>query len=215
MVRLEGAQFRRRLGPIDLEVGVGTTVILGPNGAGKTTLLRAIFGLDRLSGGRRICDDDSALGFVFQQPVLLRRTVRENLSYPLKLRGADQTPVGPWLDRAGLSHRANLPASRLSGGERQLLALSRALIAAPRLMLLDEPTAHLDGRATRLVEDILADADCTKVLATHDLGQARRLADQVVFLHHGKLLECQTAAAFFDAPQTRQAQAFLAGDIVE
>ncbi|WP_371153353.1 ATP-binding cassette domain-containing protein [Jannaschia sp. 2305UL9-9] len=215
MVRLEGASVRKRVGPLNLDIGAGTTVVLGPNGAGKTTLLRAIFGLDRLSTGRRHSADDRALGFVFQQPVLLRRSVRDNLAFPLGLRGADLTPVDAWLRRTGLTAQADLPANRLSGGERQLLALARALIAGPRLLLLDEPTAHLDGRATRLVEEVLMAAPCDKLLATHDLGQARRLADRVLFLHHGKLIEDAAGSAFFNRPTTSEARAFLAGDIVE
>ncbi|MGB3408534.1 MAG: ATP-binding cassette domain-containing protein [Jannaschia sp.] len=215
MVRLESAGVHRRLGPLDVTIGVGTTVILGPNGAGKTTLLRALFGLDRLTAGTRTCADDRALGFVFQQPVLLRRTTRENLAYPLRCAAQPLTPVAGWLTRTGLAHRADLPANRLSGGERQLLALARALIARPRLVLLDEPTAHLDGRHTRAVETLLSETDCAKVLATHDLGQARRMATRILFLHHGRLLEDSVAAMFFERPQTPEARAFLAGDIVE
>lgn len=215
MVRLEAAQVRRRLGPIDLKIGDGTTVVLGPNGAGKTTLLRALFGLDRLGPGQRLCDDNRALGFVFQHPVLLRRSVRDNLAYPLRIAGQSTAPVDAWLDRTHLTDRATLPASRLSGGERQLLALARALIAGPRLLLLDEPTAHLDGRHTRLVENLLVQAPCARVLATHDLGQARRLADRVLLLHHGKLVEDTPAARFFNRPDTGLARAFLAGDILE
>ena len=231
-LRLRGAEVRRRgrvvLGPVDLDLDdVGTCAVIGPNGSGKTTLLRAMHGLSRLSAGgiRWACADQDARraqAFVFQRPVLLRRTVLDNIAYPLLQRGQTRTrartEAAHWAARVGLAGLEDHPAHLVSGGEQQKLAIARALITRPGLLLLDEPCASLDGRATREIETILhaAQAGGTSImLATHDMGQARRLASQVVFMLHGKVHETGQAQAFFHAPQTAEARAFLLGDIVE
>ena len=231
-LKVRGAATRRwgkrLVGPVDLDWdGQGTCVILGPNGAGKTTLLGLLHGIARLSEGEITwgCDLEAARNaqtFVFQRPVMLRRSVRENLMYPLRIRGRGkkeaQTQADTWGMRVGLGEMLERPAHVLSGGEQQKLALARALIVGPRLVFLDEPCASLDGRATREIEDILrkSKADETRfLLSTHDMGQARRLADQVVFMLHGRIHESGPAQAFFEAPQTAEARAFLEGDIVE
>lgn len=229
---VRAAQTTRRgktlVGPIDLDLGgAGATVVMGPNGSGKTSLLRLLHGAARLTKGQIMwsCDEDiarSQQAFVFQRPVMLRRTVEENLTYPLRMRGVPRaeakTTALEWAERVGLDGLLNRAAPNLSGGEQQKLALARAMITGPRLLFLDEPTAALDGRATREVEAVLRAARAAGmqlILSTHDLGQARRLADEVVFLLHGQVQEHAPARAFFDAPQTLQARAFLRGDIVE
>lgn len=229
---VRGAATRRRgkrlVGPVDLDWdGAGTCVVIGPNGSGKTTLLRLLHGIARLHEGQVTwaCDTDTARraqAFVFQRPVMLRRTVAENLIYPLRLAGTSRTEARQaaeyWAGKVGLSDMIDRAATVLSGGEQQKLAIARALICDPELVFLDEPTASLDGRATREIEDILRDsiaAGTRVILSTHDMGQARRLADQVVFLLRGEVHETGAAAAFFDTPQTPAAQAFLNGDIVE
>lgn len=229
---VRGAMTRRHgkvlVGPVDLDLaGQGVTVILGPNGSGKTTLLRLLHGTARLHAGeiRWACDMSTARNaqaFVFQRPVMLRRTVGQNLAYPLLIAGMGRRQAlekaREWAARVGLEAMFDRPAPVLSGGEQQRLALARALIGSPQLLFLDEPTASLDGRATREVEEILthAQANGTRlILSTHDMGQARRLADRVVFLLGGKVHEDAPAASFFDAPGTAAAQAFLNGDIVE
>ena len=214
-------------GPIDLIVeGRGLTTIIGPNGAGKTSLLKMLHGLLPLAGGalhwRGAAKGLRAgQGFVFQTPVMLRRTVLENLTYPLRLHGMSRTEAREqaalWLGKVGLAGLAGHPARGLSGGERQKLALARALIRTPELLLLDEPCANLDGAATQAIEEILhaARAEGTRiVMTTHDLGQARRLADDVLFIFRGQIHERGGAEGFFDAPQTAEARAFLKGDIV-
>ena len=229
---LTGAEVVRRgkrlLGPIDIEIGTrGCTVVMGPNGAGKTTLLRAMHGLERLSEGNKRWavpepQSRSAQAFVFQSPVMLRRNVIENLIYPLVIHGvtrkaALETAQG-WLDRVGLGDAAKRRAAVLSGGERQKLALVRALIREPQVLFLDEPCANLDGAATREIEEILHTAKSGGIrilMATHDIGQARRLADDVLFIHHGRLHESGNVQTFFNQPQTPEAMAFLKGDIVE
>ena len=223
-----GRRGRRWIGPIDLELaGVGTTVVIGPNGSGKTSLLRMMHGLDRLREGtlRWSCPLDEARSkqaFVFQSPIMLRRSALENLVYPLRLSGLSRKDARGeaklWLDRVGLFRAANRDALRLSGGERQKLALARALIRRPEVLFLDEPCAALDGRATREIEAILKEASVAGtrlVMSTHDMGQARRLADEVIFVLGGRGHEYTPADRFFDAPATTKAAAFLSGDIVE
>ena len=218
---------KRLVGPVDLSLdGNGLCVVLGPNGSGKTTLLRLMHGTARLTNGSVTwaCPTSEARhhqAFVFQQPIVLRRTVEENLTYPLRLRGVARTAAKQaaheWAERVKLSQHLNRRAMVLSGGEQQKLAIARALITDPALVFLDEPTASLDGRAMREIEAILlqAKADGTHlILSTHDMGQARRIADTVVFMLGGKVHETGPANTFFDAPQTPEAGAFLRGDIV-
>ena len=216
------------VGPVDLTLqGQGACMVIGPNGSGKTTLLRLLHGAARLSAGeiRWACPMAQARhhqAFVFQRPVMLRRSVEENLIYPLIIRGVRRAEARAqardWAARVGLADMLARPAPVLSGGEQQKLALARALIGAPKLLFLDEPCAALDGRAMREIEDILINAKSSGtrlIMSTHDMGQARRLADEVVFLLRGQVHECGPAAAFFDQPVTPQGQAFLKGDIVE
>lgn len=226
------AQVRRRgkvlVGPVDLTLqGVGITMVIGPNGAGKTSLLKMLHGIARLNRGTITwaCDMAEAQrrqAFVFQRPVMLRRTVLENLAYPLQLlkvpKSEARARARDWAGKIGLGDAGDRQATVLSGGERQKLALARALIRDPDVLFLDEPCASLDGRAMREIEAILqaAAAKGTRIImSTHDMGQARRLANEVIFILHGKVHEFSPAEAFFDNPTTTQAQAFLNGDIVE
>ena len=218
---------KRLLGPINFDVNAGgLTIVLGPNGAGKSTLLRLMHGLIKPSAGRlRYAAPRSEAfaqqAFVFQTPIMLRRSVLGNLSYPLTAHGTPRSEAEKqsltWLERLGLESHKHQRASLLSGGERQKLALARALIRKPELLFLDEPCANLDGAATQDIERLIGEAraDGTRILmATHDLGQARRLASDVLFLHHGQLLETAPAETFFDTPTTTEAKAFLKGDLV-
>lgn len=228
---IEGAVARRRnrvlVGPVDLRIeGAGITVVIGPNGAGKTSLLRLMHGIERLAEGRigwacPIEEARHAQAFVFQRPVMLRRSVIENLVYPLTIRGVGRKEARKsaedWAQRVGLSEAVNRNALVLSGGEQQKLALARALIIAPDVLFLDEPCASLDGHAMREIEEILLaarDRGTRLVMSTHNMGQARRLADDVLFLLNGKIHERGPADMFFQSPETPQAGAFLNGDIV-
>lgn len=230
-VSLLDVQVKRRgkaiLGPINLDLGAtGFTIVLGPNGAGKTTLLKVLHGVERVSGGTvhwSVSDTEArqAQAYVFQSPIMLRRSVRENLAYPLRLLKLDKADIAmrvtDWAQRIGLGDALDRPAPRLSGGERQKLALGRALIRNPKVLFLDEPCANLDGRSTREIEALLLDAHTAGtriIMTTHDLGQARRLASDVVFMLNGGLHEQGPASDFFVAAQTAEAQAFLNGDIV-
>lgn len=200
-------------------------VIMGANGAGKSLFLRLCHGLiDPTSGRRHWASGEGraqAQAMVFQRPVLLRRSVAANLEYPLTLRGLPRATrretVAQTLDRFGLSPLAGRPARLLSGGEQQRLALARAWAMRPQVLFLDEPSSSLDPSATRTIEamiEVFSDEGITIVMTTHDLGQARRLAQDVAFLHRGRLIEHQPAAPFFTAPQTPEARAFLAGDLI-
>ncbi|MDG1862170.1 MAG: ATP-binding cassette domain-containing protein [Yoonia sp.] len=221
LVRRQGKTV---IGPLDLElVADGVTIIVGPNGSGKTTLLRVMHGIERINGGTVSWaqDDPSKHAFVFQSPVVLRRSVAENLAYPLRLlkvpHAEVNTAVADWLARIGLSGKAQTAATRLSGGERQKLAIARALIRKPDVLFLDEPCANLDGHATREIEAVLqetAAAGTRLVMATHDMGQARRLAQDLVFTLNGHIHESGKAEAIFVHPKTKELAAFLKGDIV-
>lgn len=225
---LRDVTVRRRgktvIGPLSLDVdGTGLTAIIGPNGAGKSTLLRVMHGIERLSAGHinwAIPMDHAQRhqSFVFQTPILLRRSVADNLRYPLNLLG--QPPdtnalITQMAAQAGLSDHLTLPAHRLSGGERQKLALARALITTPKVLFLDEPCASLDGQATRAIETMLqaALASGTRILlATHDMGQVRRLATEAIFLMRGQVTG-YGPDLLTHPPATLQA--FLNGDIID
>src|SRR5216683_2481090 len=212
---------------ISLAIAVGApTVLVGPNGAGKSTLIRLAMGLIAPTGGRitwggRGETDGKRRAMVFQRPVMLRRSAAANVAYALKAAGvprADRAPrVSTLLARVGLAPLAERPARRLSGGEQQRLALARALARDPEVLFLDEPTASLDPAATKAFEDILRDvaqSGVKIVMATHDLGEARRLAGEIVFLLRGRVHECAPAEKFFTAPATPEAAAFTRGDLV-
>jgi tungstate transport system ATP-binding protein len=217
---------RRLIDGLDLTVPRGTlTVLMGANGAGKSLLLRLLHGLLAPTAGAvlwegRPLDKDLRRGqaMVFQRPVLLRRSVAANIRFVLKLRGlADAQRVTDILREVGLAARADQPARLLSGGEQQRLSLARALALEPRVLFLDEPTASLDPAATAAIEAIVKRAHerGTKIIfVTHDLGQARRLADDVMFLNGGRLLEHTPARRFFDAPASQAARDYLAGRLV-
>ena len=202
-------------------------IVLGPNGAGKSLLLRLCHGLLSPSEGTvEWVEADpirarSQQAMVFQRPVLLRRSVAANAHFGLRLRRVPrlerQAVVAEALRQGGLSHVANRAARVLSGGEQQRLALVRAWALQPQVLFLDEPTAHLDPAATRAVETLLKQfhaAGTKLIMTTHDLGQARRLADDVIFLHRGRLLEHSPADSFFARPHSAEAAAFLNGNLL-
>jgi tungstate transport system ATP-binding protein len=200
------------------------TVLIGPNGSGKSTLIRIAMGLiaptvGRVTWGGLAETNGRRLAMVFQRPVMLRRTVAANVAYALASGGRVVRPIHirELLRRVGLAALADRPARRLSGGEQQRLALARALSREPEVLFLDEPTANLDPASTRAVEDIVgavASSGVKIVMATHDLGQARRLAGDVAFLARGRVVEHTPADRFFTGSMTPEATAFLRGDLV-
>jgi len=215
----------RALDGLDLELEPGLrTVILGPNGAGKSVLLRTLHGLIRPTSGtvtwRRNGGRPVRQAMVFQRPVMLRRPALANLTYALAVNGhaePGRTRIATaTLERVGLAGIADRPARVLSGGEQQRLALARAWALAPEVLLLDEPTASLDPAAAAEIERVIASiaAEGTRiVMTTHNLGQARRLADEIVFIHAGRAAERTPADRFFTQPASREALAYLQGEL--
>jgi tungstate transport system ATP-binding protein len=230
-IRLEHASVQKGsvtiLDDVTLEIEAGLpTVLIGPNGSGKTTLLRIAMGLEipsqgRLTWARAEKSPPVSRAFVFQRPAMLRRSVDGNLRYALR---AAHVPK-PRRDRrivelktlVGLEGLGERPARRLSGGEQQRLALARALARSPAVLFLDEPTASLDPASAKAIEDVIytiASSGIKIVMSTHDLGQARRLAGEIILLHRGRVIERASAAQFFNAPETPEARVFIAGDLL-
>lgn len=230
---LKGRETGFRIGarwlfhPTDFEIAAGgLTAVLGPNGAGKSLFLRLCHGLVAPSAGA--VEWSARAGeiggrkrhaMVFQKPVMLRRSARGNLVHALAASGERDAArrADEALERFGLKHLAEQPARLLSGGEQQRLAIARAWSLRPEILFLDEPTSNLDPGATRQIEEMIAAMKregVTLVMSTHDLAQARRLADRVLFLHKGEIIEDASAFRFFQKPMTKTAQAFVAGDLL-
>ena len=202
------------------------TVLVGPNGAGKTTLLRVAMGLVRptsgcVAWGGRFEAPRARRAIVFQRPVMLRRSAAGNLRYALATAGIEHAKraarAEELLALVGLSGLGTRPARKLSGGEQQRLALARALAKDPQVLFLDEPTASLDPAATKSVEDLIrtvAARGIKVVMSTHDLGEARRLAGEIVLMHRGSVVEASDAATFFSNPRTPEARRFVAGELL-
>jgi tungstate transport system ATP-binding protein len=214
----------RVLADVDLTIRAARrTFILGPNGSGKSTLLRVLHGLVAPARGRVTWGGSAATPpgqvMVFQRAVLLRRSAAGNIRHALKLAGVrgDEAcrRVAEALSTVGLAAIAARPARVLSGGEQQRRALGRALARGTRRFFIDEPTASLDPAATRAVEAIVRDFHAlgtTIVMATHNLAQAKRLAEEVVFLDGGRVTEHTAAEEFFRLPRSLQARTFLEGE---
>jgi tungstate transport system ATP-binding protein len=212
---------------VSLTIEAGpSTIILGANGAGKSVLMRLMHGLlQPTAGSVRWSEPDLASlrrrqAMVFQRPVMLRRSALANVVYALKLANIAaserEAQALAALDEVGLRHLAQRPARVLSGGEQQRLALARAWALHPEVLFLDEPTANLDPAATREIETVIKafDAAGTKiVMATHNLGQARRLGDEVIYLQAGRVLERAPIEQFFARPATSEAAAFMKGEL--
>ncbi|MFO7529612.1 MAG: ATP-binding cassette domain-containing protein [Marinobacter sp.] len=213
------------LGPCSFTLeSIGPTLVMGPNGAGKSLLLRLAHGLILPTQGRVAWSSEGRprQAMVFQQPVLLRRSAVANLIHALAvnnipIRGRSKLAFDA-LERFGLTACANTPARVLSGGQQQRLALARAWVLSPQVLFLDEPTSALDPAAIKAVEAAVREfhqRGTRIVMTTHDIHQARRLAGDVLFLSGGKVREHTPAEAFFDGPVSREAQAFVAGELIE
>jgi tungstate transport system ATP-binding protein len=225
-LKLDRAGFaingRTIIEPLSLELAAGTsTIVLGANGAGKSVLMRLMHGLLEPTSGRIAWSDAGARrrqAMVFQRPVMLRRSALANVAYALDAAGIRNPEKAAMeaLAEVGLARLAHRPARVLSGGEQQRVALARAWALHPEVLFLDEPTANLDPGATHEIENIIRafDFSGTKiVMSTHNLGQARRLGDEVVFLHRGRLVERTPVAQFFRRPASPEAAAFIKGEI--
>lgn len=188
---------------VDLQVDEGEVLaLIGPTGSGKTTLLRLIDLLEEPSQGSILFEGRDAsrlperemlilrrrMAMVFQKPVMFKASVKENVSYGLKVRGIKAPgKVDLVLKAVGLQSCANRDATTLSGGEMQRIALARALIVEPEVLLLDEPTANLDPRSAASVEELISGMQTTVIMATHNMDQCKRLSDRVVILLEGRL----------------------------
>ncbi len=206
------------------------TVILGPNGAGKSVLMRLCHGLltptsgcivwqGAMNGGKNV-DVRRQQAMVFQRPVMLRRSALANVMYGLKLAGksSSQSELRAMdvLEVVGLAQHAERAARVLSGGEQQRLALARAWALGPDVLFLDEPTANLDPASTQDIENIInaIHASGTKIImTTHNLGQARRLGDEILFISNGRLMEHTPINRFFKQPASSEAASFIKGEI--
>lgn len=208
--------------------------IVGPSGAGKSTLLRQLNFLEKPTAGQLTFQNSPMNGHppplelrrqvttVFQTPILLNRSVADNIAYGLKIRGhnrqATHQAVHSVLKEVGLNHLGQASARTLSGGEAQRVALARTLVLQPQVLLMDEPTANLDPYNIKLIETIISDVNqqrnTTIVLVTHNIFQAKRLADRVAFLLNGQLVEATDTMSFFNAPTDPRTAAFVRGDMV-
>jgi len=230
-IRFDTVTVRSRgvtiLDHVTLQIEAGApTVLIGPNGSGKTTLLRAAMGLlaptqGRISWGGIEKSPPIRRGFVFQHPAMLRRSVAANLRYALRAarvpHAYHDARIEELLALVGLAGLDKRPARRLSGGEQQRLALARALARDPVVLFLDEPTASLDPASTKAIEDVIravAARAIKIVMSTHDLGEARRLAGEIILLHRGRIVERAAAAEFLGSPKTEQAKLFIAGELL-
>jgi tungstate transport system ATP-binding protein len=202
------------------------TIVLGPNGAGKSVLMRLCHGLLRPTGGRvvwhglRDGDPRRRQAMVFQRPVMLRRSALANVVYGLRLAGKSRREselrAMDVLEVVGLAQHAARPARVLSGGEQQRLALARAWALGPDVLFLDEPTANLDPASTLDIEHIIQaiHASGTKIImVTHNLGQARRLGDEVLFMNGGRLVEQAPIEQFFRNPASKEAGDYIKGEL--
>ena len=229
-IQINNLWLRARQKPLLRDISVtirenGITVIMGPNGAGKSLFIRCLNGLSQPDSGiinfagtplNSYIRQRQAL--IFQKPVLLKRTVQQNLAFVQRLRADIQiADIEKVQEQVGLRHLASQPVKQLSSGEQQRLALARALLLQPELLFLDEACANLDPASVGQIENVLLDARKRGqkiILITHDIAQAKRLADDIIFLHHGQLCEHSPAEKFFTRPMSEQAKAYLDGQIL-
>lgn len=197
----------------------GMIALVGPNGAGKTTLLRLIHGLIKPDTGSCVSPfDKHESALVLHYTPMLKASVREHLKLLRDTNIAvSDADIDQALARVGLSHLANNPAQKLSAGERQKLCFARARLQNPKLVMLDEPTANLDPNASDDVEAMmtqLAQESKVVIFASHNMAQVQRLANTVLFMQDGQILEIATPEQFFKNPQSKEATKFLAREFI-
>ncbi|HIU26476.1 MAG TPA: ATP-binding cassette domain-containing protein [Candidatus Copromorpha excrementigallinarum] len=203
------------------------TGIIGPNGAGKTTLLNIIAGILAPTSGRVLYDGEAAfpreeVSLVFQDPYLISSTVEKNISYPLKLRGISgeeaEKRIRPLMEELSLEKLRKQRPWKLSGGERQKVALARALSFRPRLLLLDEPTANIDPYTTAEIERMLLSIsgreDITIVTVTHNLAQAKRMCDRIIMMHKGSIADRGSCEDILLNPRKETTRRFVEGELL-
>jgi len=197
-------------------------MVMGPNGAGKSLFLKCLHGLIKPTfGSIKVCGEEiqgpsTDQAMVFQKPVLLRRSVYENLQFAAHRR-TDSGTIDKALCTAHLDDKRDLPARLLSGGEQQRLALVRALLRNPKLLALDEPTASLDPASVQIIESLIKDfteVGGKTIFISHDVGQAKRIGSEIIFLHKGRIVEHTDADVFFSNPVSKEAKAYLNGQLI-
>ena len=198
------------------------TMVMGPNGAGKSLFLKCLHGLrEPTTGsvkifGKTILGPSANQAMVFQKPTLLRRSVIENFQFASCTK-TEPALIDNALSVAHLRDKKNFPAKLLSGGEQQRLAVTRALLRKPKLLILDEPTASLDPASVQIIEQVIQDftrQGGKVIFVSHDIGQAKRLGSEIIFLHEGKIIEQSVASDFFNKPVSAEAKAYLNGHII-
>lgn len=202
----------------------GITVIMGPNGAGKSLFVRCLHGLTKLTNGGILYGNlpvgaatRGRQSMVFQSPKLLRRSVIENLRFVANLNKKNNQNLLELLKKTELSLLKDQHVSTLSGGEKQRLSLARALVSNPEILFLDEATSSLDPRSVSIIEDLMEEIKLKNVkiiLITHDVNQAKRIADDIIFMNDGEIRETRLANDFFADPHSQEAKAFLKGDLI-
>ncbi len=224
-----GETFRLRIDELTVRRGE-VFALLGPTGAGKTTLLRLLTGLEysdegiiRVNGAPLDRDSPPSLlrniTMVHQRPILLNGSVATNVAYGLRVRGRPpESKVNDVLDRLELGRLARRDARSLSGGQTHLVALARALVLEPEILLLDEPTANLDPAYVALIEKVITETQSvrgmTVIWATHNLFQARRVSQRLTLLLDGSVVEVAESTAFFESPKDPRTAAFIQGKMV-
>jgi tungstate transport system ATP-binding protein len=214
---------------INLEVSGGKIIVLiGVNGAGKTTLLRIIAGLDKQDkgcvffNGETVTDKElrQIATLVFQRTAMFSMSVYDNLAFGLKLRGKKDAEIkeriAETLHNVGLKNFEKRRAKRTSGGEQQRIALARAFLLEPKILLLDEPTANLDPNSATIIERVIMNRRKREniiIMATHNLSQAKRIGDEIVHIHNGKIIERASTQEFFDNPKNEITQKFINGEL--
>jgi tungstate transport system ATP-binding protein len=203
-------------------------VLIGVNGAGKTTLLRIIAGLEDQDKGKIFVDNEQATSkelrqnstLVFQRTAMFSRSVYDNLAYGLKIRGKKDEEIKGAITEAlhsvGLKNFEKRKAKKTSGGEQQRIALARAFLLEPKILLLDEPTANLDPNSAIIIERAIMkrrEKEHVIIIATHNLSQAKRLGDEIVHIHEGKIIERANPSDFFDKPQNETTRKFINGEL--
>jgi len=214
---------------LDIEKGIiksgSRTAIIGPNGAGKSTLLKILAGLESADSGSLSYDGSAEFPqmdatMVFQKPYLISTTVEKNIAYPMKLRGFSddeiEKRVTELTEELGLTSFRKQKAWKLSGGETQKVALARALSFKPKLLLLDEPTANVDPYTTAEIEKMLIKASeyTTIVLITHNLAQAKRVCDEAMMMHEGKMIEFGRCEGVLLRPSSIETRRFVEGELL-
>ena len=203
--------------------------IIGPNGAGKSTLVRIIAGLEMPTSGHvfyghkpKADPPFEIMTMVFQKPYLIRTTVEKNIAYPLKLRGWNKKQIEErtieLLEDIGLTEFRHQKSWKLSGGETQKVALARALSFKPKLLLLDEPTANIDPPSIAVIEKMLKKANknehTTVIIITHNLQQAKRLCNHIVFMHRGQVIETGNSDEVINHPKDDKTRRFIEGELI-